>query len=178
MRRAAIVTTMALCALGCGATPERVLKPQTPECPEGTPPLTAREVIGPLPRAFEVLPPERPKPIERFVAGLRKEIGPAYRSHDTRVIYRRGALEGTVVVVVNTHEGRPEDVVVGAKEAEEEDGIRGERLDIDGREGRLQHATDGSYVAMGPTGECSIVLLIALQKRRLQEAAALIGARG
>jgi hypothetical protein len=172
------VTTLALCALGCGASPERIVKPQTPECPEGTPPLTAREVIGPVPRGFEALPPERPKPIERFVTGLRQEMGAAYRNHDSRVIYRRGALEGTVVVVVNTHEGRPEDVVVGAKDAERDDGIQGERLDIDGREGRLQHATDGSFVALAPTGRCSIVVLIALQKRKLQDAAALIGARG
>jgi hypothetical protein len=179
MRRAAIMTTLALYAVGCGpAGTDRIARPGPPECPEGTPPLTAREVIGPVPRRFEVLPPERKKPIEEFVAPMRKAMGPAYRSHDARVIYRRQELEGTVVVVINTNEGRPEDFVVGAKEAEEQDGVKGERLDIDGREGRLQHAVDGSYVASAPTGRCSVVILISLQKPKLVEAAALIGARG
>ena len=82
-----------------------------------------------------------------------------------------------MVVVLNTYEGRPEDFVAGAKEAEREDGIQGERLDVDGREGRLQLATDGSYVASAPTGPCSVVILVALKKPMLEEAASLIGAR-
>jgi hypothetical protein len=135
-------------------------------------------VIGPVPRRFEVERPERPKPIEDFVAELRREMGRAYRSHDVEVIYPRRALEGTVVVVINTHESSPEDVVAGAKAAELEDGVRGERLDIDGREGRLQHATDGSYVAMAPARECSIVILVDTSEARLRDAASIIGARG
>ena len=176
MWRAAIVTTLALCALGCGA-PERIVKPQTPECPEGTPPLTAREVIGPAPRGYEVLPPERRKPIERFMAEMRREMGPGYRSHDTRVVYRRGALEGTVVVVLNLGEGRPEDFVAGMKEAEREEGVQGERLDIDGREGRLAPSGDRSYVAAAPTGRCAVVILLSVDKAKVRETASIIGAR-
>jgi hypothetical protein len=178
MRLAAIAITVALCAAGCGpAGTDRIARSGTPECPEGTAPLTAREVIGPVPRRYEVLPPERPKPIERFMAGMWREMGPAYRNHDTRVIYRRGELDGTVVVVMNTHEGRPEDFVAGAKEAERDDGVQGERLDIDGREGRLQRATDGSYLVSAPTGRCSVVILVALERPMVEEAASLIGAR-
>jgi hypothetical protein len=177
MRRAAIAIVLVLCGCG-GVQPNDVKQSIVPKCPEGTAPLTAREVIGPVPRAYEVLAPEQQKPIDDYVAGLRKEMGSGYRNHDAGVIYRRGAREGTVVVVINTHEGRPEDVVAGAKEAERDEGIQGERLDVDGREGRLQHATDGSYVASAPAGECSVVLLVALEKKQLQDAAALIGARG
>ena len=50
-------------------------------------------------------------------------------------------------------------------------------LDIDGREGRLQTATDGSFIASAPTGECSVVMLISLKKPKLVDAAPLIGAR-
>ena len=74
--------------------------------------------------------------------------------------------------------GKAEDVLEGAKAAEHTDDIVGERLDVDGREGRLQHATDGSFVATAPTGRCSVMILIALEKPMLQDAAALIGARG
>jgi hypothetical protein len=180
MWRAAIVSALALCALGCGATPERVLKPQPAECPEGTPALTARDVIGPVPRDYEVVAPGRPKLIEEVAAGFRQDIGESYRSHDARVIVPRGEIDGTAVIVVNTHEGRPEDIVVGAKSAEGKEGVVGERLDIDGREGRLQHTTDESsgFIAMAPTGRCSVVLLLSDKKPTLQDAAALIGARG
>ena len=181
MRHATVLIALALCAIGCGDASDvrDAAKSGTPACPEGTPPLKAREVIGPVPRDYEVVPPGRPKVIEEIVAGLRQDMGSAYRSHDSRVIVPRGMLDGTAVIVVNTHEGRPEDVVVGAKSAEGEDGVKGERLDIDGREGRLQHTTDESsgYVAMAPTGRCSIILLYSDQKPRLEDAAALIGAR-
>ena len=177
MRRAAITITLALLAIGCGS-PERIARPQSAECPEGTPTLTAREVIGPVPRRYEVLPPERRKPIDQFVERLRRESGgEAFRSHDASVIYRRGQVEGTVVVVVNTSEGRSQDVVAGAKSAERDRGIEGERVDIDGREGRLQRATDGSFIALAPAGQCSFMVLVALKKPMVEEAASLIGAR-
>src|SRR5918994_5167762 len=100
MRRAAIVITLALCAAGCGARARDAVKPDAVACPAGTEPLNAREVIGPVSRRFEVLPPERPKPIEQFVAGLRREMRPAYPNPQTRVIYPRGQLQGTVMIVV------------------------------------------------------------------------------
>jgi hypothetical protein len=181
MRRTTILIALALCASGCGGAADvrDAAKSGTPACPEGTPALKAREVIGPVPRDYEVVAPGRPKVIEEIVAGLRQDMGSAYRSHDSRVVVRRGMVDGTAVIVVNTHEGRPEDVVVGAKSAEGKDGVRGERLDIDGREGRLQHTTDEStgYVAMAPTGRCSVMFLYADKKSRLEDAAALIGAR-
>ena len=178
MRRTVTLIVLSLCAVGCGSSDVRdAAKPTTPPCPEGTKPLTAREVIGPVPRGYEVLPPEDDKAIEEFMAPIRKAVGDAYRNHDSSVIYRRGATEGTVVIVLNSNEGRPEDFVAGAKEAEREDGVQGERLDIDGREGRLQAATDGSFIASAPTGECSVVMLISLKKPKLVDAASLIGAR-
>jgi hypothetical protein len=175
--RATIAICLAVCALGCGS-PDKVARPKTVACPEGTPALKAREVIGPVPRGYEVLPPERRKPIDRFVARLRRQTGSkGYLNHDASVIYRRGEVDGTVVVVINTSEGTPEDVVAGAKSAERDRGVDGERLDIDGREGRLQRADDGSFIALAPTGQCSMLILIALEKPMLEEAAGLIGAR-
>jgi hypothetical protein len=180
VRRTTILIALALCAAGCGGAADvrDAAKPQAAACPAGTEAVKAREVIGPLPRRYEVEPPERPKPVEDFVAELRREMGKAYRSHDVEVIYRGRELEGTVVVVINTHEGNPEDVVAGAKAAERDDGIQGERLDIDGREGRLQHASDGSYVAMAPARDCSFVILIDTSEPRVRESASIIGARG
>lgn len=183
MRRAAMLIVLGLCASGCGGAAdvrEAAKSNVAPPCPDGTPTLTAREVIGPVPRGYEVVAPGRPKVIEDIVKGLRQDMGAAYRSHDARVIVARGQIDGTAVIVVNTHEGRPSDVVVGAKSAEGKDGVEGERLDVDGREGRLQHtsnAEDG-YIGMAPTGRCSILFLISDQKPRLEQAAALIGARG
>jgi hypothetical protein len=68
---------------------------------------------------------------------------------------------------------------VGAKSAEGKDGVVGERLDVDGREGRLQHsanAADG-FILMAPTGRCSILFLLSDTRPRLEDAAGLIGAR-
>ena len=180
MRRTTILIALTFCVAGCGGAADvrDAARSKAPPCPEGTPALTAREVIGPVPRDYEVLPPEEKKAIDEYVASLREEMGKAYRSHDARVIYPRGENDGTVVIVVNTREGRPEDVVEGAKAAEVTEDIEGERLDVDGREGRLQHASDGSFVATAPTGRCSIMILIALEKANLTDAAALIGARG
>ena len=50
----------------------------------------------------------------------------------------------------------------------------------DVREGRLQHTTDEStgFIAIAPTGRCSILFLLSDEKPRLEDAAALIGARG
>jgi hypothetical protein len=183
MRRATFLIAVALCAAGCGGAADvrdAAKSDIPPPCPEGTPTLKAREVIGPVPRGYEVVEPGRPKVIEGFVTSLRKDLGKAYRSHDARVIVPRGQLDGTAVIVINTHEGRPEDVVVGAKSAEGQDGVEGERIDVDGREGRLQHSADGStgFIAMAPTGRCSILFLLSDRKPRLEDAAALIGARG
>ena len=63
--------------------------------------LIAREVIGPVPRDYEVVAPGRPKLIEQVVTEMRKEMGAAYRSHDARVLVPRGELDGTAVIVIN-----------------------------------------------------------------------------
>ena len=176
MRCAAIMITLGLFAAACG-TPGRETLSAPPECPEGTSTLKAADVIGPVPRGYTVEPPVEDKPIDEFVGQLRKEVGEGYRSHDASVIFRRRAQQGTVVIVVNTNEGRPEDVVLGAKDAESDGKVSGERLDVDGREGRLQRAPDGAYIAMAPTGECSILILIDTTKARIKDSASLIGAR-
>jgi hypothetical protein len=177
MWRAAIMITLALCATGCGERVRDAVKSSASACPGDTEQLTAPEVIGPVPRRYEVLPPDRPKPIERYMAGIRREMGPGYRGHDTRVIYRRGALEGTVVVVLNLGEGRPEDFVAGFEEGAREEGVQDERLEIDGREGRLAPSGDDSYTATAPSGRCAVVILISVDEAKLREAASLIGAR-
>ena len=176
MRRAALIIALALCAIGCGTKPENIVRSGQAACPGDTPELKANEVIGPVSRRFEVLPPDRPKPIERFMGEIKRAMGPGYRSHDARVIYRRGAMEGTVVVVLNIADGRPQEFVAGFEEGEREEGVQGEPLEIDGQEGRLAPSED-SFVATAPSGDCSVVILIAVDKTKLKEAAGLIGAR-
>jgi hypothetical protein len=82
------------------------------------------------------------------------------------------------VLVLNSDEGRSQDALAGAREAERVDGVEGEPITNDGRDGRLQQATDGSFLAIAPAGECAVVMLIGLKKPLIREAATVIGSRG
>jgi hypothetical protein len=170
MRRLAVVaTSLLLCSCGDGADSASV-----PPCPDSTAPLSAREVIGPTPPGYQVLLGDE-RAIDEYAGRLRKTIGDAFRSHDGMVPIERGSREGAVVLVINTYEAGAEDAVAGAKKAERRDRITGRPITIDGREGRLQEARDGSWVAMAPAGECSVVLLVALEEPLIRDAAAVIG---
>jgi len=175
MRRAVLTITLAVCVVGCGSS-ERSARSQNTDCPEGTAPLTAREVIGPAPRGYEVLPPSQ-KAVEQFASALPQSMSGTYRSHDLSLVHRRGQEEGTMVVVINVNESRPEDVVLGAKDAEREMDLKGERIAVDGRKGRLLRAEDGSFNATAPVGRCSVLILIGPSQAAVRDTASLIGAR-
>jgi hypothetical protein len=175
---AAFALTLLLCA--CGS--EEEARPGTaaapPSCPEGTPLLKARDVVGPDPRGYELVPVKPDEQVRAFVGRIERAAGEGLRSYDTAALVDRSKRDGTAVIVINSDEGRSEDVLAGALQAEREDGIEGERIVIDGREGRLQHATDGSFIATAPAGECAMIMLIGLEKPLVREAAAVIGSRG
>jgi hypothetical protein len=124
------------------------------------------------------VPVKEDKEVEAFVGRIERGAGEGFRSYDAAALIDRSKMDGTAVVVLNTDEGRPEDVVTGALEAEREEGVEGEPIVIDGRDGRLQRATDGSFIATAPAGKCAMVILIGLEKPLVREAAAVIGSRG
>jgi hypothetical protein len=175
---AAFALTLLLCACGTEeeTTPRTAAQP--PKCPEGTPLLKARDVVGPDPRGYELVPVKADKHIEAFVGRIEREAGDGLRSYDTAALIDRSKKDGTAVLVLNSDEAGSEDVVAGALEAERDRGVEGEPIVIDGRDGRLQQATDGSFIATAPAGECAMVLLIGLEKPLVREAAAVIGSRG
>jgi hypothetical protein len=173
MRRLTLLaTTLLLCS--CGGDDGDDNSASVAPCDSA--PLSARQVIGPTPPGYQVVRGDR-QAMGQYAGQLRRAIGDAYRSYDGRVLVERGASDGTVVLVINTYEAGAEDAVAGAKYAERENGIVGRPISVDAREGRLQEAKDGSFIAMAPAGECSVVLLVSLQEPLVREAAALIGSR-
>jgi hypothetical protein len=89
------------------------------------------------------------------------------------VLVRKGEEYGTGVVVINaTKQTFGEPLIAGMESAAEDADRELEDIRIAGREGRLVHAIDGSYVAMAPSHQCSIVILLALEKQDLVDAAA------
>lgn len=92
---------------------------------------------------------------------------------------RRGADNGTAVMVVNTHErsGGSDDVLSGAEAVKRDRGTDYERIRVGGRVGPLSQAPDGAFVAIAPAGTCSQVFLVADTKKLVRTAAALLPAR-
>jgi hypothetical protein len=118
MRRiAAIAATVTLVA-GCGGrgAAESANRGADRACSEGTELVSARDVIGPTPPGYQVVRGDR-KAIDAFVQQLRGQMGDAWRGYDARVLIRQRAQTGAAVIVVNTNDGRVEDVVEGAKDA-------------------------------------------------------------
>lgn len=175
---AAFSLAVLLCA--CGGTDEdaRSTAAEPPKCPEGTPLLKPRDVVGPDPRGYRLTPVRADEEIEAFVERIERGAGGEFRSYDSAVLIDLAKKDGVAVLVLNTDQGRSEDALAGALEAERADGVAGEPVTIDGREGRLQQATDGSFIGIAPAGECAMVMLIGLKKPLVREAAAVIGSRG
>ena len=89
-------------------------------CPEGTPSLQARDVIGTTPDGYKVVKGD-PTAIGRVADTVEQTMGKAFRDYDARVLAPRRALNGTAVVVFNANERiPPPDELLRQQEAAED----------------------------------------------------------
>jgi hypothetical protein len=171
---------LVLCAAGCGGSGAGTAAnsadpgPGGP-CPEGTPIVQARDVIGPVPRGFEVVPGDN-EVLKSLVAEMKAGFGESWRRHDAKILLRRGAVNGTAVLVINSTD-RHEDTMRGFLAAERDAGTRGETIEVAGERGRLLVAADGGYAAVAPAGECAMVMLFADTERLMRTAVSVMDAR-
>jgi hypothetical protein len=172
----AIVLTVAVSGIGCGARDAVSSKPTpVPRCPEGTPFVKARDIVGrPVPSGFELLPAD-PKVMKPFANQFKARIGEAWRGYDARVLVHEGKVVGTAVVVINAKDRTGGDsLVAGIERGADDRGIETDEISIAGRDGRLVQALDGAYIASAPARECAIVFLVADRKPLITEAASVI----
>jgi hypothetical protein len=175
-RSIAIVLALAVSGIGCGARDAAVSKPTpVPPCPEGTPFVKARDIVGkPVPSGFELAQAD-PTVIEPFANQFKARIGKAWRGYDARVLVHAGKAVGAAVVVINAHdETGGNDLIAGLERAASDRDVETEKISIAGREGRLIQAIDGGYLATAPARECAIVFLVADKKPLVTEAASVI----
>jgi len=174
MRRLlAILTVVSFGLSACGGEEQRAESDRA--CPERTPSLEARDVIGSTPKGYIVDRGDQ-QAIAEVAGRVTESIGATFRDYDARVLARRGAAYGTVVLVVNANERAPssEHLIRSQTANEEKLGVSGETITIGGVDGRLSEAVDGSYIAMAPAGECAIVMLFDQREERVRDAAALV----
>jgi hypothetical protein len=72
---AAFALALLLCACGAGDEPARSTAAEPPKCPEGTPPLTPRDLVGPDPRGYRLTPVRADEEIEAFVERIERAAG-------------------------------------------------------------------------------------------------------
>lgn len=175
-RSVAIVVVFAVSGIGCGARDAATSKPTpVPPCPDGTPFVKARDIVGtPVPEGFELLRAD-PARMDPFANQFKDKIGDAWRGYDARVLVHEGKLNGAAVVVINAKDQTGgNDLIAGLERAAGERDVETEKLTIAGREGRLIQAVDGAYLATAPARECAIVFLVADKKPLVTEAASVI----
>lgn len=144
-------------------------------CPEGTPSLQARDVIGTTPKGYEVAEGD-PAALGRVADQMRQTMGPAFRDWDGRVLVRRGAAIGTAVLVFNAKERipSPDELLRQQEEAEEKAGFPAEPIAVGNTDGRLHQAPDGGYLAVAPAGECAMLMLAADREKWVRDTAAIV----
>jgi hypothetical protein len=175
-RSVAIVLMLALTGIGCGARDAASSKPTpVPKCPEGTPFVKARDIIGtPVPDGFELLRAD-PAAMDPFANQFKSRIGAAWRGYDARVLVHKGKVVGAAVVVINAKDQTGGNALVaGLERAASDRDVETEEISIAGRDGRLIQAIDGAYLATAPARECAIVFLVADKKQLVTEAASVI----
>jgi hypothetical protein len=180
MRRLIVLALVPLALAACGGGDDEEQRPQSAQaCPEGTPSLQARDVIGSTPEGYIVDRGDQ-QAIGEIAGRISDSVGSTMRDYDGRVLARRGASAGTVVLVVNATKRSPtSEELIGSMTANEEKlGLSGENITVGGTEGRLSTAVDGSYVATAPAGECAIVMLIDEREKRLRDVATLVSNEG
>jgi hypothetical protein len=169
MRRATVML-LAILVAGCGDAGEVAADPLA--CPAGTEPLTVREALGQVPQGYQLVRRNR-RALNAYAEQFHDSVGDkVWRGHEARVLVRRGRREGVGVIVINTRERKLERVV-----AELEGRENGEALDVGDREGWLQQVP-GGWIAVAPTGECSLLLLTSASEALLRDAASHVGAGG
>jgi hypothetical protein len=144
-------------------------------CPEGTPSLQARDVIGTTPDGYQVAEGDAVA-IGQVAENVKRTMGPAFRDYDARVLARRRALNGTAVIVFNAKERiPPPDELLNLQEsAEEKAGIGADAIAVGDADGRLYQAPDGGWVAVAPAGTCAMVLLVSEREELIRDAATLV----
>jgi hypothetical protein len=175
-RPIAIVLAVAVTGAGCGARDAVTAKPTpVPRCPEGTPFVKARDIVGsPVPAGFELLRAD-PAAMDPFANQFKDRIGTAWRGYDARVLVHEGKRVGAAVVVINAKDQTGgTGLVDGLERAASDRDVDTEQLSIAGRDGRLIEAVDGAYLATAPARRCAIVFLVADRKKLVTEAAAVI----
>jgi hypothetical protein len=174
-RLLAFLTLLALGLSACGDDEQQRSESSERACPEGTPSLEARDVIGATPTGYKVVKGD-PVAIGRVADSVKQTMGPAFRDYDARVLARRQALNGTAVIVFNAKERipGPEELLRQQEAAEERTGVGANTISVGGADGRLYQAPDGGWVAVAPAGECAMVLLVSDREALLRDAAAVV----
>jgi hypothetical protein len=171
MRRL-LVVLIVLGLSACGDDEQQRSETSERACPEGTPSLQARDVIGPTPKGYEVVEGD-PAALGRVADQMKETMGPAFRDWDGRVLVRRGAANGTAVLVFNAKERiPPPDELLNLQEsAEEKAGVGADTVTVGSADGRLYQAPDGGWVAVAPAGTCALVLLVSEREDLIRDAA-------
>jgi hypothetical protein len=178
MRRLLVlVTALWVGGLGCGPG-GRVEPLDLRACPSGKDIVRATDVIGhPPPKGYQVDPGYK-KRLKAIAEQFKPSIGESWRGYDAKVLVRKGRVNGAAVIVINsddkTTDGNP--LIRGAEKGAEEAGVTAEKIVIAGREGRMVQAPDGAYIAIAPTAQCAVVLLIADTAQLVRDAASAIPA--
>ena len=169
----AILAVVSVGLSACGGAPKKAAADRA--CPEGTPSVKARDVIGATPKGYKVVEGD-PAALDRVAAQMKDTMGPAYKDHDARVLARRRAAMGTAVMVFNANERipPPDELLREQKKAERESGTPAEAISVGGAAGRLRQAVDGGWVAVAPAGTCAMVLLVSDRENLIRDAATLV----
>jgi hypothetical protein len=156
-------------AAGCGAD-ELKARRGPPPCPAGTPELGVKDVLPTPPPGTEIVPSD-PKGAKPIKDALRQEAGDKMRSIYSRVVTKRGRVNGTGVYVSNLDEHvDPRDVIAGAGEAADDIDVEPEPLTIAGEDAVLV-AGPGGVVASGKVGDCSVVTLMSQNEAEVRAVA-------
>ena len=156
----------------CGGDEEQQRSESDRACPEGTPSLQARDVIGTTPDGYKVAKGD-PAAIGQVAEGVKQTMGPAFRDYDARVLARRRAVNGTAVIVFNANERIPpsDELLQQQESAEEKAGVGADTISVGNSDGRLYQAPDGGWVAVAPAGTCAMVLLVSDREELIRDAA-------
>jgi hypothetical protein len=174
VRTAATLLLAALCCAvaGCGdvARNDSDQAEAATECPPQIEPVEAADVIGHPPRGFEVTASDE-KAIAEAIKPIRDALGDHLRAVDSRVLVRKGRMNGTAVIVLNADQqiGLGDDLIVGAEEGAREAGREIRQVSIAGADGRLLRAPDGAWYTLSGYGECSVLILIADNERPVRQ---------
>jgi hypothetical protein len=168
MRRATAIL-LAILVAGCGeSAPEEAPRAACPQ-------LSVRDALGPVPQGYQLVRRNQ-RLFNAYAREFRESVGDeVWRGHEARLLVRRGRREGTGLIVVNTSERDLERVV---EELESRGNDRGSMLAVGDREGWLQPAFGGGWLAVAPAGECSLLLLASASEALVRDAASHVGAGG